>query len=77
MRLSFIKLPKKYSPKTMVRVVANNPLEISGIVNSPSRATINSEPIIAPAASPIRTNETIRSNMAKEVFFDKSSDSFL
>lgn len=61
----------------MDRMVVSNPLETSGIVSPPSRATTDREPIIAPVAAPIKAKEIIKSKSFNEVSFDKSSDNFL
>lgn len=61
----------------MVKIVNSKPLDTSGIVNSPSRETISSAPIINPTAMPISVNEIIRSNVINAVYFDSSRDSFL
>lgn len=75
--LSMIELPTKYSVAIMDRMVVSSPLDIRGIVNSPSRAAIDSEPITAPTARPVKSSETIRSKSFSDVVFDRVNDIFL
>ena len=75
--LSMIELPTKYIVAIMDRMFVSSPLDTRGIVNSPSRATIDSEPITAPRPRPIKISETTKSKNLSDVVFDRLNDIFL
>lgn len=50
----------------MINMFVSKPLDTSGIVNSPSRDTISSEPITSPITMLIRISEMIRSKAFRD-----------